>query len=77
MTSSKDISSNYDDYHKSIRGIVISYILRKVTTAAIKIHPLQNKPKIELCHALEMEKGLTRTFVFHFERICFFLMLVA
>lgn len=37
--TSEDISNNYDDYHKSIKGIVISYILRKVTTAAIKIYP--------------------------------------
>lgn len=37
--TSEDISINYDDYHKNIKGIVISYILRKVTTAAIKIYP--------------------------------------
>lgn len=57
--TSEDISINYDDYHKSIKGIVISYILRKVTTAAIKIYPWQNKTKIELCCALETEKSLT------------------
>lgn len=34
----EDISSNYDGYHKSIRVIVVSYMLRKVTTPAIKIH---------------------------------------
>lgn len=77
MTSSEDISSNYDDYHKSIRGIVISYVLRKVTTAAIKIHSWQNKPKIELCHPLEMKKGLTSRFLFNFEPLCFCLMMVA
>lgn len=36
--ASEDISSNYDGYHKSTRVIVISYMLRKVTTPAIKIH---------------------------------------
>lgn len=27
--TSEDISNNYDDYHKSIKGIAISYILKK------------------------------------------------
>lgn len=63
--ASEDISSNYDGYHKSIRVIVISYMLRKVTTPAI-IHSWQNKPKTELCHPLEMKKALTSRFLFKF-----------
>lgn len=56
--TSEDISNNYDDCHKSIKGIAISYILKKVNTAAIKAHPWLNKPKTELCHTLEIEKIL-------------------
>lgn len=37
--TSEDISNNYDDYHKSIKGIAKNYILKKVNTAAIKIYP--------------------------------------
>lgn len=74
---SEDISNNYDDYHKSIKGIVISHILRKVTTAAIKIHTWQNKPKIELCRAFKMEKSLTSKFQLNLEPIFFCLILAA
>lgn len=62
----QDISSDYDGYHKSIKVVVISYTLRKVITPAIKIHSWQNKPKIELCHPLEMKKALTSQFPLNF-----------